>query len=54
VKWCLTWYRDFGAEMVVEESIKLHVLHLPTGHGSLPFCDDESCNRELYKLIFHK
>jgi hypothetical protein len=37
VKWCLTWYRDFGSEMVVEESIKLHVLHLQPGMGACHF-----------------
>jgi hypothetical protein len=49
VKWCLTWYSDFGAEMVVVESIKSQVLHLATWQGNVPFCDDES---HLICLVF--
>ena len=41
------WNRDFGAEMVVTESIKSQVLYLATRQGNGPFCDDESCDREL-------
>jgi hypothetical protein len=39
VKWCLTWYWDFGAEMVVVDSIKPQALHLATWQGNVPFCD---------------
>ena len=49
VKWCLTWYWDFGAEMVFVESIKTQVLHLATWQGKAPFCDDES---HLICLVF--
>ena len=49
MKWCLTWYSDFGAEMVVVESIKSQVFHLTTWQGNAPFSHDDS---HLICLVF--
>ena len=35
VKWCWMEKVDLGAEIVVEESINLQVLHWPTPHGKV-------------------
>jgi inosine-uridine nucleoside N-ribohydrolase len=49
VKWCLTWYSDFVAEMVVVESKKSQVLHLTTWQGNAPFNHEDS---HLIFLVF--
>ena len=36
VKWCWMEKVDLGAEIVVEESLNLQVLHWPTPHGKVP------------------
>jgi hypothetical protein len=49
VKWCLTWYSDFVAQMVVVESIKTQVLHFTTWQGNATFSNDDS---HLICLVF--
>ena len=36
VKWCWMENLDFGAKIVVEESMNLQALHWPTPHGKGP------------------
>jgi hypothetical protein len=45
----LAWYSDFGAEMVVLESIKSQVLHFTTWQGNATFSHDYS---HLICLVF--
>jgi hypothetical protein len=39
------WCRNGGGGIY-----KSQVLHLATQQGNVTFCDDESCDRELYEL----
>ena len=36
MKWCWMEKVDLGAEIVMEESMNLQVLHWPTPHGKVP------------------
>ena len=47
VKWCLTVNLDFGAEIVIEESMNLQVLQFLMPQGNVPLGEDISCGKEL-------
>ena len=51
MKWCLVWLTNLGAEIVVEESINLQVLHWPTPQGKGPQGDDNSLGRLLWTRV---
>ena len=51
MKWCLMWSTNLGAEIVVEESINLQVLHWPTPQGKVPQGDDNSWGRLLWTRV---
>ena len=57
MKWCLIEKVDLGAEIVVEKSMNLQVLHWPTPNGKVPQSDADTswgrllCTR-VYRMFF--